>query len=614
MAAREGERAAVDLRLGDCLDVLRTMADASVDAIVTDPPSGISFMSAKWDSDKGGRDQWVAWLAAIMREAKRVIRPGGHALIWALPRTSHWTATAVEDAGWAVRDICHHINGQAFPKSLNLGEGRGSGLKPSTEHYILARAPLSERTIAANVQRWGTGGINIDASRIPGTKPDTTRGAGGQHGRLHPLEAQGRIVDDGMGRWPSNLVLSCCGDDPHREGCPVAMLDAQSGMSRSSDHIRHRTGRNGYDGGWGALPVAGTADAGGASRFFQVFTPDCWLCGGLRHGTMSVTQVVTGDVPCRNVASAASHTSQGTKDSDSVPPHAPQPQPQDSVANSPSGSTSAPSAGRLSPPTLGTGASTVPQIAQSWHAEQIAPLVRSVASLCEPCATAIARVLVALRHNPNQASTPLAGYMPEHKKQTLFQSLALYAESLGSTGTTPTIASLKLWYGYARHAIENTTAAPDSSPSPRAFTSPEKDPLFSPAERSSFRYQAKPSRAERDRGLEHLPRTSAADMVDRTEGSAGMQSPRAGAGRTGGGHNHHPTVKPIALMKHLVGLITPPGGTVLDMFCGSGTTGCACAALGFDFIGIEQDQSYIDIAALRIQAATPTQPALQEAI
>ena len=400
MAAREGERAAVDLRLGDCLDVLRTMADASVDAIVTDPPSGISFMSAKWDSDKGGRDQWVAWLAAIMREAKRVIRPGGHALIWALPRTSHWTATAVEDAGWAVRDICHHINGQAFPKSLNLGEGRGSGLKPSTEHWILARAPLSERTIAANVQRWGTGGINIDASRI-GTTRDVPGGMSTRKtASIYGTFAKGGSAEQfnpNMGRWPANLILSCCGDDPHREGCPVAELDAQSGYSISPTH----TGR-GAGGQHGRLhPIAAQGrvdapgDSGGASRYF---------------------------------------------------------------------------------------------------------------------------------------------------------------------------------------------------------------------------YVAKPSRAERDRGLEHLPRTSAADMVDRTEGSAGMQSPRAGAGRTGGGHNHHPTVKPIALMKHLVGLITPPGGTVLDMFCGSGTTGCACAALGFDFIGIEQDQSYIDIAALRIQAATPTQPALQEAI
>ena len=67
-------------------------------------------------------------------------------------------------------------------------------------------------------------------------------------------------------------------------------------------------------------------------------------------------------------------------------------------------------------------------------------------------------------------------------------------------------------------------------------------------------------------------------------------------------------------MKHLVGLVTPPGGVVLDMFCGSGTTGCACAALGFDFIGIDQDAAYLEIARLRIEAAAPRQPALQEAI
>ena len=82
---------------GDAFATLRTLPDASVDALVTDPPAGISFMGREWDSDKGGRDAWVAWLASVMREALRVLKPGAHGLVWALPRTSHWTATALED-------------------------------------------------------------------------------------------------------------------------------------------------------------------------------------------------------------------------------------------------------------------------------------------------------------------------------------------------------------------------------------------------------------------------------------------------------------------------------------------------------------------------------------
>gem|GEM_PF-5425793 len=93
------------------------METASVDAIVTDPPAGIAFMNAAWDKDKGGRDAWIAWLAEVFTEARRVAKPGAHALVWALPRTSHWTATGIEDAGWDLRDRVAHMFGTGFPKS-----------------------------------------------------------------------------------------------------------------------------------------------------------------------------------------------------------------------------------------------------------------------------------------------------------------------------------------------------------------------------------------------------------------------------------------------------------------------------------------------------------------
>lgn len=76
---------------GDCLELLPTLADNSVDAVLTDPPAGISFMNKEWDHDKGGRDSWIAWMQQVASECLRIIKPGGHALVWALPRTSHWT-------------------------------------------------------------------------------------------------------------------------------------------------------------------------------------------------------------------------------------------------------------------------------------------------------------------------------------------------------------------------------------------------------------------------------------------------------------------------------------------------------------------------------------------
>jgi DNA modification methylase len=123
---------------------------------------------------------------------------------------------------------------------------------------------------------------------------------------------------------------------------------------------------------------------------------------------------------------------------------------------------------------------------------------------------------------------------------------------------------------------------------------------------SRFFYVAKPSRAERDMGTAHLRLRSAGEMTGgRAEGSAGLRSPRAGAGRTSGGGNFHPTVKPIELMQWLIRLVTPPGGTVLDPFTGSGTTGMAARLEGRPFIGIEREADYVELAKARIHAIAP---------
>jgi len=318
------KRVAPTLHHGDCLDVLRTLPDASVDSVVTDPPAGIAFMGKAWDEDKGGRRQWIAWMAEVMGECLRVLKPGGHAIVWALPRTSHWTATALEDAGFEVRDCLVHVFGSGFPKSQNVaiaidkskgamgargkrasfvgnlaqGEdveqaksmpthepitelakqwtGWGTALKPASEHWWLVRKPLVG-TVAANVERYSTGALNIDASRVQGAKPATTRGAGGTNGRYGPLNAQGRIEDDGKGRWPPNLLLSHtedCAEGACADDCAVVEMDRQSGTTVSKAAARGGSSPNPMS--WGNRRadgdvVKGHTDSGGASRFFPVF-------------------------------------------------------------------------------------------------------------------------------------------------------------------------------------------------------------------------------------------------------------------------------------------------------------------------------------------------------
>lgn len=125
------------------------------------------------------------------------------------------------------------------------------------------------------------------------------------------------------------------------------------------------------------------------------------------------------------------------------------------------------------------------------------------------------------------------------------------------------------------------------------------DPL---KEASRFFYCAKASRADREEGCEGLPARSGADATDREEGTAGLNSPRAGASRTVEAvRNHHPTVKPTELMRYLIRLITPPGGTVLDPFMGSGSTGKAAMLEGARFVGCDLDPDYLAIAEARIR-------------
>lgn len=331
----------MELLNGDCLEILKTLPDNSVDSLVTDPPAGISFMGKDWDSSKGGRIGWVSWMTEVMQECLRVMKPGAHGLVWAIPRTSHWTATALEDAGFEVRDVITHLFGQGFPKSLDISKaidkaagaerevigenpnarpnsqknysldggsknfqievqpitapatdaakqwsGWGTALKPASEHWILVRKPCSEKTVAENVLRWGTGGINIDASRIgenPGYKYRADKNGTSFHGTQGERIKQtadkkgSEFIESTKGRFPANLVLShslFCTDDECDEGCAIKALDGQSGTLKSGNlEPHHRLNASDNKSMSGANQTRSPrqsfgGDLGGASRFF----------------------------------------------------------------------------------------------------------------------------------------------------------------------------------------------------------------------------------------------------------------------------------------------------------------------------------------------------------
>ena len=255
---------------GSCLDVLPTLADDSVDAIVTDPPYELGFMGKSWDNSG------IAYNVDVWRECLRVLKPGGHILAFGGSRTWHRLAVAIEDAGFEMRDSIAWLYGSGFPKSHNISiaidkqsgamghrgkrfensglrrqgkdvpdptgiethkpitdeakqwDGWGTALKPAHEPIVVARKPLIG-TVAENVLQHGVGGLNIDACRI-GTETRQNPQAGfirrGRtdeevwHGVDKNRPKETVMVD---GRWPANIIL---------DEYTAELLDEQSEASR----------------------------------------------------------------------------------------------------------------------------------------------------------------------------------------------------------------------------------------------------------------------------------------------------------------------------------------------------------------------------------------------
>jgi DNA modification methylase len=251
------------LHRGDCRDSMRGMVADSIDSIVTDPPYGLSFMGKGWDHGVPGVEFWT--------EALRVAKPGAHLLAFGGTRTFHRLTCAIEDAGWEIRDCIMWVYGSGFPKSLDVSkaidreagnirpvigtksvipgvafeqltpyatgrreidltsaasaasaawEGWGTALKPAWEPIIVARKPL-DGTVAANVQQYGTGAINVDGCRVGGEPSPSAamRASGrvpssckpGEYGdtiqnRITPERWQERRPRKQLGRWPANVI------------------------------------------------------------------------------------------------------------------------------------------------------------------------------------------------------------------------------------------------------------------------------------------------------------------------------------------------------------------------------------------------------------------------
>lgn len=577
----------ITLLEGDCLDKLKELDDNSVDSIVTDPPYGLIFMGKKWDKSVPSVEVW--------QECLRVLKPGGHLLAFAGTRTQHRMAVNIEDAGFEIRDMIAWVYGSGFPKSLNVSkaidatiatgkssskslsqtekmrpvigevkrvvsnnrlasegdsesgvkrnrerfvdtelknipvtgsisneanqwEGWGTALKPALEPITVARKPISEKTVAANVLKYGTGGINIDASRVPVNDEKLGGGSKDKHNfankegwdrpwmhdeekvkknKEHRLEKVAKAEQ--LGRFPSNFIHD--GSEEVVELFPESK--GQQGDVKGNEPSH--TGQNGIYGEYGRVESQKRGDTGSAARFFKQceFTKDDFKWQDQNHHQFNANIAETNSFLQKKVEFFV----------------------QNLVA-----------------------------IADS-HEDNL------LKNTIQPFMNEIQKKL---KNNDATTTETIQSIGKKCERELLHISMGLlkcnhvnYAEIQKLTNIMMTIQNLTNIDGFVDHVISNCML--------RNMVLGEKV--------SRIKYSAKASKSDKNEGM--------------PEGSK----------------NNHVTVKPYNLMKYLVTLVTPPNGTVLDPFMGSGSTGKAAVRCGFDFIGCELDEDYLNIAKTRIEYA-----------
>jgi DNA modification methylase len=547
------------LHLGDCLDVLRTLPDNSVDSVVTDPPYGLSFMGKRWDYDVPAVEVWA--------ECLRVLKPGGHLLAFAGTRTQHRMAVRIEDAGFEIRDMIAWVYSTGFPKSLNITKATADiacRCQSSALPYTHARATKPEHHLPH------LRGIDV---------PPTEDASGGQGALLQP-----GVPEQGL-------------PPARREKLPASEVwGGQSGVegwrddSQPQGELRVRE----------VHPSSDRHEADGAGRRVHHGAPPC-------DGSMVQAPAV---------------------EDGSGPSHRPQPDEQRQVKSGvvagqrqPQKSGAWDLCPGCSKPMVpdGFGTSLKPSLEPITVARK--PLSGTVAETVTTWGTGAINV-DGCRVPGEKPDTTRGASIKAFSSPALLQQGRIVDDGLGRfpanlihdgsdevVGLFPQAPSAGKYKHPEKQKNVGERGADWSRHLFRAEANKRRDNKYAGDSGSAARffYCAKASKEDRDEGCDALPFRESAEMVDRDEDSAGIKSPRAGAGRKNGARNFHPTVKPTDLMRYLCRLVTPPGGTVLDPFMGSGSTGKGALEEGFRFIGIERDPEYFKIAEVRIP---PRQPRL----
>jgi DNA modification methylase len=504
--------------LGDCRDVLRTLADNSVDSVVTDPPYEIGFMGRSWDGTG------VAYDVTVWEECLRVLKPGGHILAFGGSRTWHRLAVAVEDAGFEIRDSIAWIYGSGFPKSLDVSKAIDK-----------SDAKVERRARDLRFTAWMRG-CGITAKTIN----ELTSSNMGAH----------YLTDKEQPTVPTEEMFTLL--RPHLPAVPDDIERLVFDRTVESKNFAEREVLGMGAAQCGQLEKTGVCD------------------GHFDNGTLTVThQLATAP----STPEAQQWSGWGTALKPAFEPIV--------VGRKP----------------FGKGV-TVAENVLAWGVGGLNIDASRIGT--EQIKTSGAR---SVNISGDDRSGAAAGmYGPTDGVNTVHTgrwpanvildevTAGLVDEQSGVSGSGKMRTQKR----------ERNKGWANSSPGPGVEAIGN---YGDSGGASRFFYQAKASKRDRNEGLEGLQDTGAGEMVDRVEGSAGMDSPRAGAGRTSGAKNFHPTVKPTQLMRYLIKLVTPPGGTVLDPFTGSGSTGKAALLDGYKFVGAELTEEYLPIIEGRLRWA-----------
>jgi DNA modification methylase len=522
--------------------------------------SGKGFMNRTWDGVKKINGETLGqaaerWHRAWAVESLRVLKPGGHLIAFSGSRTQHRMYSAIEDVGFEIRDVLQWLYGQGMPKSLDVSKAIDK-----------ADASSERRRRALEFTTW-VGSLGL----TPAVINEATASNMGSHyttTRQQPRVATRDHLDAIL-----KLAGLACAPDAIEELVGRRVVLSEQFAAREVIDVVEMNGKgggfspwmSGEDGGPQTVEVAITAAfseeakryAGWGTALKPFYEPAVLARKPLRGKAGGESSTVAGNVldwGTGGINVDACRIGEGDKGrwpSNVIMSHH-----EDCVLT---GSVEDEHMVDVGPKLAEVERGL--EFGFGRRASTTTTTTRDVYACHPECPAAILDAQsgiqkdgVAVNRNKTEASAP---------------------GGIGMTGLKPQVGGEDVCYGGSGGA-------------------------------SRFLYQAKPSRGEKEIGLEHFPIRSGSDITGREEGSAGINHPRAGAGAKGGVKNTHVTVKPVELMRYLCRLVTPPGGTVLDVFAGSGTTGVAAIAEGFNFIGVElggDDGSHLAILEGRIRHA-----------